>query len=240
MSEELPKNEIIQGDCREVLKDFPNNSIDLVVTDPPFEIHSKSGGGLMDKREWLDKVTDEELNEFNPNPFLDLIDEKLKDFNAYIFTSKDLLKDYINWINKKDYNWDLLVLKKTNPIPTKNNKYLPDTELCIFIRESGAYFNSNREYDYYRKVKEVSVTKNEFHPTQKDVEPLKEFISISSKKGDVVLDPFFGSGSIGLASKELDRDFLGIEIKPKYVKIAKERLKSNHKKLDSFVKDEVE
>ena len=66
--------------------------------------------------------------------------------------------------------------------------------------------------------------KNKLHPTQKPVELLSILIKNSSKVGDIVLDPFMGSGSTGVACKELNRDFIGIELDEKYFNIAKERI----------------
>ena len=217
-------SKIIQGDCLEVMKDFPDESVDLVVTDPPYKIHSESGGGLHKSRDWLKDVTEEELNEFKPKPFLKIIEKKLKTFNAYIFTSKDLLTEYLDFIEDREYNWDLLHLSKKNPIPTKNNKYLPDTELILFIREEGACFNNKREFDLYRKNKVVTVTKNNLHPTKKPIKPIKEMIKISSGEEDLILDPYLGVGTTAKACKILNRNYIGIELKEKYAQKSREHL----------------
>lgn len=232
-------NKIIHGDCMDVMDDIQDNSIDLLVTDPPYRIMSEYGGGIYNNRDWMKNVTKENLNRFTPRPFLNQVRKKMKKFNAYIFTSKGLLKEYIEFCETFNYNWNLIVLCKKNPIPTKCNKYLPDTELVMFIREKGAYFNSDREYDFYRKCKSITVTPNEYHPTQKDKQPIKEMISISSDKGDVILDPFLGSGTTAICALELDRKYIGIESKKKYVDISKERIKNTKKTSSKNISDFV-
>ena len=69
------------------------------------------------------------------------------------------------------------------------------------------------------------------HPTQKPLELIQKFIEISSNKGDIVLDPFIGSGTTAVAAKMLDRNYIGIEKNPEYVKIANERINSVPQKL---------
>ena len=93
-------NKIVNGDCYKLLKDIPDKSIDLVVTDPPYRIHADSGGGIHNNRDWLKKVHDSNLDEFDPILFLSEIKRVLKTFNAYIFCSKDLLIDYISFANE--------------------------------------------------------------------------------------------------------------------------------------------
>ena len=126
----------------------------------------------------------------------------------------------------KGCNVDLLVWHKTNPIPTCNNKYLSDLEYCVFAREPNLPLFGN--YKTKSKVWTSSANvddKNDYlHPTCKPVERLSHFIINSSKEGDVILDPFCGSGSTCIAAKRLNRKYIGFEIEPKWHKIACDRL----------------
>jgi len=236
----LETNVIYNEDCLEGLEKLPDNSIDLLVTDPPYRIHAKSGGGLHNNREWLSNVHNDGIDKFEPKIFLEKVYPKLKTFNAYIFCSKDLLTEYINFANNQDLNWDLLIMSKRNPIPTKNNKYLSDKEYCIFVRKKGAYFNNDLDYSKYYSVKQVNVTPNKYHSTEKPLNFIKDLIKMSSKKGDIVLDPFIGSGTTAVACKSLERNFIGYEILEKYYNTALKRLgkidKSYYEKLSKSEK----
>jgi len=209
-------NKITLGNFYELVNEIPDNSIDLVATDPPYRIHAKSGGGLHNKRDWLKNVHNSDLDEFDPILFLEQCVRVLKKFNAYIFCSKDLLVDYITFAVSNGFNWDLLVMGKRNPIPTKNNKYLSDIEYIMYIREKGACFNDLKgklHFSKYRKIKMTNVKPSEYgHPTEKPLHIMQQLIEISSKKGELILDPFMGSGTTALACRDLEREFIGFEI----------------------------
>jgi DNA modification methylase len=209
-------NKITLGNCYKYIKDIPDKSIDLVVTDPPYRIHADSGGGLNNSRKWLKNVHDSNLDEFEPKFFLEDIKRVLKVFNAYIFCSKNLLEDYIAFAKENNYNWDLLIMGKSNPIPTKNNKYLPDIEYIFYIREKGACFNNlngKENYYKYRKIKMTSVKPSKYgHPTEKPIHIIRDLIEISSNKNDIVLDTFSGSGTVAIACRDLYRQYIAFEI----------------------------
>lgn len=132
----------------------------------------------------------------------------------------------------KGCNVDLLVWYKTNPLPTCNNKYLSDLEYCVFAREPnlplfGTYETKSKVFMSSANVED----KEQYgHPTIKPLERLKHFIINSSKKGDIVFDPFAGSGSTLVAAKQLDRRYLGFEIEPKWHKVAFDRLNGINQK----------
>jgi len=140
-----------------------------------------------------------------------------------------VLYDY--FVNKLGCNWGLLEWHKTNPVPACHNKYLSDTEYIFFAREQGV-----KIYGNYHTKKTFWVTKNnvkekkEFgHPTVKPVSIINDLIENSSLEGQLVLDPFRGSGSTGVSSISKGRNFIGIEIEPKYVEVAKGRIQQEEK-----------
>ena len=125
-----------------------------------------------------------------------------------------------------NYNFDLLCWHKSNPVPTCNNKYLSDTEYLLFFRENGV-----KIFGSYATKKKYYVTpinkedKNKYnHPTIKPLEIIKNLIINSSEENDTILDCFMGSGTTGVACKELNRNFIGIEIDKKYFDVAKKRI----------------
>lgn len=218
-----------QGDCLEVIKDIPDKSINLIVTDPPYKFENQGGGfyakNKSTKRVYLDSLKNINCCEFNPYEFLNILKPKLEKFYGYFFCNKTLIEDYIKFARDNKYNFDVLVMAKSNPIPSFNNHHLSDLEYIILIREKGTYFSKHKEIDDFRKYYLTSCKKG-LHPAEKPVELLERFIKVSSKENDIVLDPFMGSGSTGVACKELNRNFIGIELDENYFKIAKERIEN--------------
>ena len=131
------------------------------------------------------------------------------------------------YIEQKGCNYDLLVWHKENPIPTCNNKYLSDLEYCLMFRQegtsvnNGTYETKSKCYHSGLNVKDKDLYN---HPTIKPLDYVKAHIINSTKEGDTVFDPFMGSGTTGVACKELNRNFIGIEINDDYFKIAQDRI----------------
>lgn len=220
---------LYHGDCYEVLRDkIADNSIDLVVTDPPYELSASSGGGFMTKenKTHLKELESLKSTSFEPEGFLYALQPKFKGgvFNGYFFCNARLVVRYINWAIKNGYNYDILVMSKANPVPIYNAHHLCDIEYIVYIRSAGACFNADLEgFDNYRKHYSVVVGNGgakSVHPAKKPLELLKRYIRVSSKAGDVVCDPFVGSGTTGVAAKQLGREFVGVEQDEKYYKMA--------------------
>jgi DNA modification methylase len=232
---ETPNGKLYHGNCLDIVPEL--EPVDLVLTDPPYRIHAKSGGGFHNKRTWLKNVHNAKIDVFEPKHFLFLLEAKkiLNPFHAYIFSSKDLLEDYISWFRATGLSWELLIYAKRNPIPTKNNKYLSDKEYCFFVRTPNkCYFNNGLAFRKYKTVQNVSVTKNEHHPAEKDIGYIIDRIEISSKETDIILDPYLGSGSVGIACERLNRRWIGIEISKEYCEIAAKRIENERKQLKMF------
>ena len=168
----------------------------------------------------LDKIN---CCDFKPIPFLNFIKPKMKKIYIYIFCNKTLVADYIQWAKDNKCSFDILVMCKSNPIPAYNNHYMSDLEYIIVIREPGTYFSKEKNIELYRKWFMTNCKKG-IHPAEKPVELIKKFITVGSMGGGLVLDPFMGSGTTGVAAKELGRDFIGCEISDEYFKIASQRI----------------
>jgi DNA modification methylase len=191
--------------------------VDMVLTDPPYN-QSKSGGGFLKDRPSWKKLKNSDLNDFNPTPLLEVLD-RVGAPNVYIFTSKNLLTDYISWAEKRE-NWDLLVMQKRNPIPTKNFKYLSECEWIVFSRLKDAYWNNDADFSDYKKVKQISVKESEFgHPTEKQVALIEEMLRVSSQSSDNVTDFYLGTGTTLIACEKTGRRCFGMEIEPLYIDV---------------------
>lgn len=227
---------IRQGDCMELMKRIPDKSIDLIVTDPPYEIVT-SGGGLYTNK---DKQYVKELNFIKNGYNEEILDEMiriLKKVNIYIFCSQKQIHKLLDYflknknnidhiLYKRQINWNLLTWHKTNPVPACGNKYLTDTEYILFFREKGVkiYGSFDTKKTHYETPLNQKDKKLYRHPTCKPVDILKNFIVNSTNENDSVLDPFMGSGSTGEACLLTNRKFIGIELEEKYFNISKERL----------------
>lgn len=162
------------------------------------------------------------------NKILDELVRVMKKINIYIWCSKGQLRQILDYFDNLKCNIDLLTWHKTNPTPTCNNTYLSDTEYLIFAREKGVkvYGNYHTKKKYWVTPANVEDKKKYKHPTIKPLDIIETLIINSSKENDVVLDCFMGSGTTGVACKELNRNFIGIEIDKKYYDIAKGRIEN--------------
>lgn len=227
------------GDCLELLKDIPDKSVDCVITDPPYIVANHGGGkGALARR--ISKMRDS-IN-FISDDFMysDVFPELVrvcKVPNIIIFCSNSQLGRTIVFFENLGFKTDVLVWSKINPAPLCNGKYVSDLEYIVYVHTKGSFFNNSACFCYKKKTKRYSIIPNgagKMHPTQKPLELMAELVSVHTKKGDVVLDPFMGSGTTGMASKFLKRDFIGFEIDPDYFVVAKERIEKTPSDLPLF------
>lgn len=217
---------LINGDCYEKIKEIEDNSVDLVITDPPY-IVGTVGGDFAQRRTYYGELSGMSVG-FDLSIFDELI-KKMKKINIYIFCSQKQIPILIDYFVKEHgCNWNLITWHKTNPAPACGNKYLTDTEYCFFARESGVkiYGSYKTKKTYYISPSNVKDKRKYNHPTVKPIEIVKNLIENSSQENDVVLDPFMGSGTTGVASKLNNREFIGIEIDETYFETAKNRIKN--------------
>lgn len=215
------------GDCLELMKEIPDKSIDLIITDPPYEIATTTTKG---KTGAFGSTARSFHNEIRPltngisNNVLDEFVRVMKKVNIYIWCNKEQILQYMEYF--KNYNMDLITWHKTNPVPTCNNKYLSDTEYLLFFREKGVSV-----YGSYATKKKYYVTptnkadKDKYgHPTIKPLEIIQNLIVNSSQEGDIILDPFLGSGTTAVAAVNTGRHYIGFELNEEYFDVACQRL----------------
>lgn len=213
-------------DCLEVMKNMEDNSVDLVITDPPYEI-STSGAGIYKQK---DKKYVKELNEMKDGFSDEILNELcrvMKKINIYIFCSQKQIIHLLDYfVTKRGCNYNIISWHKTNPIPACGNKYLTDTEYVLFFRERGVkvYGSFETKRTWYSTPLNQADKKKYGHPTVKPQLILNNLVLNSSQENDIILDPFMGSGSTGEAAIKNNRDFIGIEINDEYFNIAKNRI----------------
>ena len=222
-------NTIQLGDSYEIIKKIPDKSIDLVYIDVPYLITNMGAGGGMlknEKRKELYKKTLTPITSGINWGILDQLCRVLKHIYIYIWCSKEQFLDVLKYFEKKNTIFDLLVWCKTNPTPFTKNTWLPDLEYCFCIREKGTGLNDGYELKskFYVSAQNKEDKEQYEHPTIKPLDLVKRHLLHSTQPDDIVLDCFCGSGTTCVAAKELGRRFIGIEIDPKYHKIAVDRL----------------
>lgn len=223
------EGKIINADCMEVLKQLPDKSIDLVLTDPPYEVDSHGGKstqkGLGERANNLRDNIRFVSEGFDYEKVLKEIVRVCKKINAYIFCSNAQISKIMGFFENLGCSTTLLVWHKTNAIPLANGTYHSNVEFIVCAREKGACFN---ELDISKKSKVIAMpypTDKRFHPTQKPVELIERLLTIKSKENDLVLDCYSGSGTTAIACHRLKRRFICIEKDPEYWAKSVERLK---------------
>lgn len=224
---DLSRSSIIRGDCLNVLKKMPDASVDAVITDPPYELSTSGTTSMMGNN----------INVYEDIAFMSrgfdlaVLDELVrvqKKINMHIFCSRRQIPVYLRYfVTERRCNWDLLAWHKSNPTPACGNSYLPDTEYIFFARDKGVKllgsYHTKRKYyvTYVNRADKLAFN----HPTVKPMEIVKNFVINSTQPGDVVLDPFVGSGTTAVAAHELGRVGVGIEREWDFAQTATQRLK---------------
>ena len=215
---------LYNDDCLNVLKDIEDNSIDLIVTDPPYEVITGGrNGGVKGKPSGI-LTENKQLMKLIPKVDLWLSEcfRVMKDgTHIYIMTNTLNLTNYLNIINGVGFKLhNLLVWNKNNTTP--NRWYMKNCEYVIFARKGFAKSINNPSSQTVHNFD--NIIGNKQHPTEKPVDLMKLYVGNSSQVGDTVLDPFMGSGSTGVACKELNRNFIGVELDKQYFDIATKRI----------------
>lgn len=256
----FPKNEIIHGDCIEEMKRFPDNSVDLIFADPPYNLQLPKNKKLLrengtevipvsdswDKFEsyeeydnftenWLRecqrvlKITGtiwvmgmyhnifrvgkimQDLGLWFLNDVIWVKIDAMPNFNGRRFTNNhETLIWAVKNKNCKSYTFDNGFLKQLN-----GGKQMKDTDWVFGLCRG------------QERLKDENGIKA--HPTQKPLKLIQQVLFSASKKGDLVLDPFMGTGTTAVVAKALDRNWIGIEKEKKYVDLANNRVRSYEK-----------
>ena len=219
MIKEMEVNKIIQGDCLEVMKDIPDKSIDMILTDPPYFLPATH---YQTRKVFSRNFSDLGILEHFIKDFFSEVKRVIKDdgviyvfcdgqsyplfyYHLYHFCKSVRPLIWDKKISINGYSWrhqhEIIIfaqMPKERPVPTGDGDILRYSAVKIDERK---------------------------HPAEKPIELLEQFIKKSSKENDTILDPFAGSGTTGVACKMLGRNYILIEKEPEYVKICEDRIK---------------
>ena len=231
---------IINGDCLEVMKSIPDGSVDMILTDPPYGTTACKRDTVID----LDKMWEQLKRVIKPNGAIVL-------FGSEPFSSALRMSNIKNY--KYDWKWDKI--SPTGHLNAKKRPMKKLEDICVFsvhysnYKPQGLVYNPRKKsrksttegsncygkhndenislYQGYPTERLEIKNENGFHPTQKPVFLIKDLIETYTNEGETVLDFTMGSGTTGVACKNLNRNFIGIELDTEYFKIAEKRINEN-------------
>lgn len=225
--------QLFQGDCLDLIKDIPDESVDLVVTDCPYHIvqggctndavkigrYTNSNNNIeMTKKGKLFEYNDIDFSEWLPDIYRVL----KPNTHCYIMINPRNIKELQQKAENAGFAFqNILIWDKGNCTP--NRYYLNSYEMILMLRKGKARNINNMGTKNILRV--PNLIKSKVHPTEKPVELMRVMIENSSQVGDTVLDCFMGSGSTGVAAHNTNRNFIGIELDKNYFQIAKDRIK---------------
>lgn len=229
----IKKFRLGSGDSRTLLQRMPDNSVDLILMDPPYNLGEYSTGNI--KMSWRSDFNNDIAEwdrEFDPQDWADELLRVLKpDGNIFAFTSYNLMGKWHSVFDPLFDTFQFMVWHKTNPAPKLyKSGFLNSCELIVCMWNKGHKWNFGKQNEMHNFLESGVCAghervKSPKHPTQKPVKILERIIEIASDEGDLILDPFMGVGSTGVAALRQGRRFIGFDIDAEYVEAARNRLK---------------
>ena len=224
---------VVNGDCLDYLGQIPDNSIDLILTDPPYNIAQYSTGNInLPGRSALNNdLAEWDLIPIDPFDLLPDLKRIIKpDGNIFVFTSYNLIGKWHEAFDSEFDTFQFFIWHKTNPAPKIfKNGFLNSCEMIACMWNKGHKWNFSDQRNMHNFFESPICMKPERlsepkHPSQKPVRLLEHIVSIASNENDVVFDPFMGVGSTGVAALRNKRRFIGIEIEKSYFDAAEMRI----------------
>jgi DNA (cytosine-5)-methyltransferase 1/site-specific DNA-methyltransferase (adenine-specific) len=213
---------LINDDCLNYLPIIENNSVDLFLLDPPY---NASNSKLSFKDKHYTTVNEDRDKNFIID-FFDTCINKLKDGGQMlIFCSHHILNLYLQKNNIKLQQ--ILHWCKKNPVPSFTKCYGFSIEYILWFVKQGKPYTFNKEFRFnYKDIFYTNINgwKQTKHPTEKPYNVIKSLVQTHSNENDLIVDIFMGSGTTGIACKEVNRNFIGVEKEKNYFDIAEKRI----------------
>lgn len=210
-----------EGDCIKYMQGMEKKSVDLLLTDIPYNEVNRKDNGLRK----LDKGVADDA-EFD-------LEEALKQFmrvtrgSIYVFCGIEQVSYIKKTFRENGLSTRLIIWEKTNPSPMNGQSiWLSSVECCVYGKFPKATFNEHCKGTVLR----FPCGRSKIHPTQKPTALFNKIVEVSSNEGDIVFDPFMGSGTAGESAITLGRKFIGCELDHEYFVAAKDRIEEVEKK----------
>jgi len=210
---------LINDDCLVAMDKMIEEGVkvDMVLADPPYGMSFQCGT----RKDKYDKIKNDCNLEWL-DEFARLSYEIAKDNTAhYVFCSFHHIDKFKQAFEKYFKVKNILTWsKRCGGLGDLKADFMPTTEFVLFLQKGRKFYNGKR----VSNVLEFNKIRAEYHPTQKPLDLIEFMLEKFTNEGEVVIDPFMGSGTTGVACKNLGRDFIGIELDDKYFNIAKNRI----------------
>jgi len=250
-------NKIYNQDCIDGMKTIPDGKMDLIVTDPPFAINFKAKKANYNRTasrvlSGYNEITKENYYEFTLNWMSQCFRILKESGGMYVFSGWNNLADILNAIEEIGFITVNHIIWKYQFGVVTNRKFVTSHYHCLYICKNDKkrkFFpyerfgkeeknNQGRSLHYKDKedvweIKREYWTGDEKTPTKLPAEIIKKILQYSSEEGDLVFDPFLGSGQTAVVSKLLKRNYMGFEIVKEYFDFISKRLKSNSYRIKS-------
>ncbi len=208
------------GDCLDEMKNIPDKSIDMIIIDPPYSTPTITGFG----RTKVKNVADLSIQETYIK-CLKIEFERILKNNGSLFIFCDdkyypsIYRAFYDWQSVQMLIWDKNRIGMGKPFRKRH-------ELIVYANRDTIDYNRTENITHYPTVLNYNVVpdKDKLHPAQKPVQLIKDLILGFSNENDTILDCFMGSGTTGVACKETNRNFIGIELQEEYYNIAQKRI----------------
>ena len=225
---------LLHANSFHAMKKIPDNSIDLILTDPPYNLSPYSTGNI--KFDWRTDINNDLAEwdkDFDPADLKDDFIRILKPTgNLFAFCSYNLIGRWHEVFDPLFDTFQIFVWHKTNPVPKfRKAGFLNSCELIVCMWNKKHTWNFGKQNEMHNFFESpICMGKerltNPKHPTQKPIKLLKHLINIATNKNDTILDPFMGVGSTGVAALETSRKFIGIEIEREYYDATQKRIQA--------------
>lgn len=241
---------LYQSDCLNILKSIESNSINTIVTSPPYNKKGLSGKRNIGNQVW--KKFNIDYNEYDDNmpeeKYQEWMISVLNDMYRVIKPNGSLFfnhkprrhenKVYLpsTFIEKSNFNlYQLIIWNRKSSPNIRKDVLLPNTEhIYWLVKNKPKVFKSKIAPEYNSEVWEIKVGRQKEHPAPFPLELVENCINLTTEEGDLVLDPFMGSGTSGVVCVNTKRNFIGIEMDKKYFDIASERIKKAQNTIHKF------
>lgn len=220
---------IFNDNCLKILPLIEDNSIDLILTDPPYEISKYSTGNikLPNRKALNNDIADWDKN-FSPEHYVEELTRVLKPKgNMFIFTSYNMIGKWHELLDSKFDTFQYFIWHKINPPPKiYKNGFLNSCEMVVCVWNKGHKWNFSNQREMHNFFESpICMGKERLkHPTQKPLKLIKHLIEIGSDENDLVLDPFAGVATTYVASRQLNRKPISIEIDKNYYTMSIDRI----------------
>jgi site-specific DNA-methyltransferase (adenine-specific) len=230
-------NKIYCGDCLEVMKDIPDNSVDCIITSPPYNKHSanrKCGKtdswqkANIDYGDFKDDLPEEQYQEQQKQLIREMV-RVIKPNGSIFYNHKARIKNHrailpTEWLGEFNIR-QVLIWDRTNCMQLSPIRWFPTTEYIYWITKGQVQPKFYKRSKHQLEVIRIPPKPMKDHPAPFPEELVETLMLNTTDENDIVLDPYMGSGTVAVVAKKNNRNYIGIEISPDYCKIAEARLK---------------